>query len=173
VNKGSQIPPKNPKLDIVPIARVYQPFGWKCNPVNAEFSRRFLDLAEAHRIAVYWLVPPVCPEIQARRDEGGADADYMRFLVGMQKRYSNVVVIDGRHAGYDHTLHTDATHLDRQGSAVMSTDVAEIVARGLSRPNGVRWVTLPPYRDLPDVIAIEDLNQSILASRLARREVKR
>ena len=36
--------------------------------------RRFLKLAASRDIAVYWLLPPVAPEVQARREAKGLDA---------------------------------------------------------------------------------------------------
>ncbi|HEV3122615.1 MAG TPA: hypothetical protein VGY53_11960, partial [Isosphaeraceae bacterium] len=61
-NEGGQATSKNRHYtgDIDPAAqRKILSHVWWCDRVNAEHIRRFLSLAQAHRIQVYWLLPPV------------------------------------------------------------------------------------------------------------------
>ena len=73
-----------------------------------------------------------------------------------------MTVLDGRHAGYDHTLFVDATHLDGQGAYTLSRDVADILRhdRAGGAAGTARWVDLPAYRACPVEVALEDVEQS-------------
>ncbi len=124
------------------------PAAWACEPRNEAYLDRFLALAESRGIAVFWLIPPLCPEVHARRGRRGSDAAYGRFARGKLDRHRNLVILDARASGYDDTVHIDHIHLDRRGAAVLSGDVASAL---LDRPGppgvpaGPRWVDLPPY----------------------------
>jgi hypothetical protein len=122
------------------------PRAWNSEPWNRAYLERFLDLAESRGITVYWLMPPLSPEVHARRAERGSDALYDRFVREIVARHPNTVVLDTRASGYDDTVHIDYLHLDRRGASVLSADIASIMAEGLvARPSGAsRWVDLPP-----------------------------
>ncbi len=49
------------------------PTSWECDPTTEAYIRRFLSLAESHRIPVYWLIPPLRPGTQglARSPQSG------------------------------------------------------------------------------------------------------
>ena len=167
LNRGAHLVAANPPAPEFMHAAIeragYLPTTWDCNPVGAAYARRFLRLAAAGRIPVFWLLPPVNPEIQARRDRGGRDPRYEAFLRRLQARFPDLVVLDGRHCGYDLSAMWDLTHLNRRGAAVFSAEVAAVVRDRLAGGRGPRWVDLPPYRERPGGIALEDVDQSRLA----------
>ncbi|MBV8266688.1 MAG: hypothetical protein JO252_10215 [Planctomycetaceae bacterium] len=124
-----------------------QPGTWRCDPVNERYHRRFLDLAAAHRIAVYWLLPPLHPTWQASMEYQGEDARFTAFVRALRDRYPDVVVVDGRHSGFERTAFVDPVHLNPAGATACTTALAEVIARhahgGSVAP---RWVKLPDYR---------------------------
>jgi hypothetical protein len=175
LNDGANVAAKNPAFTGAVGADDHKKLlthVFHCHRVNEEYIRRLLAMAAGRDIPVYWLLPPLAPQLQARRDETGADAGYVRFVRSLQDRYPNVTVLDGRHAGYDHTVFVDATHLDGQGAYTLSRDVADVLRRdsagvAAKRP---RWVDLPAYRPCPVEVALEDVEQSRRAlSRSATR----
>lgn len=148
----------------------YLPNSWGCHPVNEAYVRRFLDLAASRGVPVFWLLPPVQPEVQSRRDRGGLSAHYERFLRDLQDGHPNLVILDGRHSGFPPSTLADMTHLNRTGAAAFSESVAEILqARERPGPSddAPRWVHLPPYRDPDPRLAVEDLDQSAAALKQA------
>ena len=107
----------------------YFPRAWKCHPTNERYVRRFLDLAAARGIAVYWLLLPVAPRFQARRDALGLDDAYARFLAPLQARYANLAVLDARRDGFGAADFIDPLHLNERGARALSALVASAVAR--------------------------------------------
>ena len=86
----------------------------------------------------------------------------------------NVVVIDGRHAGYaQHGVPLPAAPGPARGASTFSVEVAGILARDLSSGHAAApWVELPAFRDQPIGVPLEDYNESQLAlskQRAARR----
>jgi hypothetical protein len=152
----------------------YWPTTWAPHWLNLKYIDRFLKLANQRNIPVYWLWPPVHPEVQARRAGGGRDAGYARFVQALARKYPNVVVIDGRNAGYASAVMYDATHLNKTGACAYSEALAEILA---SRPRtggsiDERWIALRPFQVMPVDVPVEDLEQSIIALKqpVARRK---
>ena len=41
---------------------------WDPDPVNVAYLDRFLAFAAEHKITVYWLLPPLHPDVQCRTD---------------------------------------------------------------------------------------------------------
>jgi hypothetical protein len=121
------------------------PPQWACNPSERAYAERFLALAEAHRIQVYWLIPPMTPSVVARRAVRGTDARYDGFVRSILAKHRSTVVLDGRFSGYDDSVHHDHIHLNNQGGMILSADLAEILlddlTSGADRPPGLR--TLP------------------------------
>lgn len=140
---------------------------WSCHPINRKYVEKFLSLATSRQIPVFWLLPPLDPELQSRRDASLRDASYSAFLSGLQARYRNVIVLDGRHSGYGAEALSDATHLNRQGAGVFSLEVGRILRQSLAMraPNIDRWIRLSAYRDQTPTARVEDLDESILALR--------
>ena len=168
-NQGAIVYPRNPGYH-GKISDVYRMYflgdsPWRCDPDEERYIHKFLALAAAHDIRVYWLMMPMIPAIQSGREARGHDDAYARFVRSF-RRYENLVVLDGRHAGYDHTVFMDACHLDPQGAYVFSKGIAEILRRDdheIEKGKGMRWVGLAPYREQPIDVPLEDLKQSSLA----------
>ena len=179
LNRGALLFPKNPAVaDEVPPEEhyVYYPAHWSADPVNRKYLGRFLDLAASRRIPVFWVLPPISPKPQARREGLGLDLAFTRFVAGPQGRHANVTVVDGRHAGYHPKLFFDQSHLDRQGATTFSLDLAEIIARhldGKETDGGSRWVQLPAYRDVTTALPLEDIDQSLVAAKVTRGGLRR
>jgi hypothetical protein len=180
INDGADVAAKNPAWSgLVAVGpetdQKYQTRVFHCHRVNAEYIRRLFALAAARGVAVYWLLPPLTPQLQARREQAGAEAGFLEFIRALQAATAaHVTVLDARHAGYEHRLFVDATHLDGQGAQALSRDVAAVLRRDLDvdragrtasapapapapRP---RWVDLPAYHSCPVELALEDLEQS-------------
>jgi hypothetical protein len=133
-----------------------------CDSINRQYISRFLSLAAARRIRVFWLLTPVTPEMQAERDRTGADGKFSRFVAGWLERFPGLVVLDGRRAGYDSAVFVDPIHLDARGAAALSDDVAAALARAPTAEDR-RWVALPKYRARPADPTLEDLDGSRVA----------
>ena len=133
----------------------YRP-GWTPDRVNADYVRRFLQLSEANSVAVYWLIPPIHPALQAANEASGFDEKYVAFVRKMQQRFPGLTVIDGRHAGYDPAVFVNPDHLGREGAFALSQDLGDMFRRfGHVRPSS-RWVALPRYRPRvtdPEILA--------------------
>jgi len=122
------------------------PGTWTCEPRNEAYLDRFVALAGEQGIPVYWLMPPLCPEVHARRGRRGSDAAYGRFARAKLARHPNLAILDARGSGYDDSVHTDHLHLDRRGAAVLSGDLAAVLADRIRSPKaGPAWVDLPAF----------------------------
>jgi hypothetical protein len=104
---------------------------WLVSAVYARYFRRFLDLAAAREIPVFWVLFPIIPEAQALRDRLELEVHHTRNVRTFQERYSNLCVIDARHAQYPHTAFIDSCHLNDVGALRLSTEIAAIVAERL------------------------------------------
>ncbi len=137
--------PAKPPVDPAMVASL-APGDWSCDDLNATYFEKFLALAADHGLPVYWLMPPLGPEVHARRALAGSDEAYTRQARAAQTRYPNLVVLDARGSGYDGSVHIDAIHLNHRGAKVLTGDLAAILAdRIKGRASGPRWVALPPY----------------------------
>jgi hypothetical protein len=152
--------------------RANYPVPWACRAVNASYVDRFLALAAAHRIRVYWLLTPIAPAAQAYCDAGGQDARYEQFVRSALERHANLVVVDGRHAGYRDAQFIDIVHVNAQAAAAQTAGLAAILR---TPPHGVgasgRWRALPEYRDGPGTPRLETLADSARA--LGRKTLRR
>ena len=128
------------------LASKISPPAWACDPINAAYFEKFLALAEARKIPVFWLMPPLSPPVQALRTLHGTDDAYTRFARQALGRYPRVVVLDARRANYDESVYIDPIHLDGRGAKVLTGDLAPILADRLRDPGPApRWVELPPF----------------------------
>jgi hypothetical protein len=158
---GAQIMPPNPEFtkagfDAARWAHDFYP-NWYVNKVNGAFLFKFLDLAKAHDIDVYWLLPPLLPSIQAEIDKSGFAAKHTDFMRRLQAKYPNLSVLDGRQAGYDEATYMDGNHLGRPGAYVVSVEVARLLGRRLAEGHPqAAWLDLPKYQELPVDVAIQD-----------------
>lgn len=168
VNHGAQVLPFKPVLPtgdprIAAITAQYVAPTWTCDPLNAQYADRFLELAAQQHLQVFWLLPPVHPEVQARRNRDPYDGAYAAFLARLQDRYANLVVIDGRHSGYGPDQIFDLTHLNRRGACTFSLDLGSTLRQHLAAREKTRWITLPAYRARQVSAPLEDLDQSSVA----------
>jgi hypothetical protein len=163
VNQGAQV---NMKREFEPPPPPAAPpsgpveAAWKPHPLNLRYIERFLALAEERGIPVYWLLPPRCPSVQLWRDWNGEESCYDRFVAGLVGHYPNLVVLDARHSGYETDVFVDIVHLDRDGAATLSHDIAvalEVIPTLEPKP---RWAQLPRYQDVPVKVALEDIDGS-------------
>src|SRR5262249_38125673 len=68
--------------------------AWYIHRLNAEYIKRFLELADSRAIPVYWLLAPIHPEVQARFERLGVDARHVRYLHKLQDAFPRMVVVD-------------------------------------------------------------------------------
>ena len=165
-NHGAQVEPAWPHANLAmpdALAAILYPKHWGCDRLNALYIVRFLALAEARGIAVHWVIPPIRPDVQARRETLGLDAEYGGFIRRLQTRFPRLVVIDGRHAGYTIADFVDPIHLNRRGAVAFSAGIAECLAGRSQSVDAPRWIELPELRerDEPGVL-VEDLAESRL-----------
>lgn len=162
---GAQIMPPKPEFtengfDPSGWAKDFYP-NWYVNRVNRAYLLKFLDLAKAHDIEVYWFLPPIMPSIEAECDRSGFSEKHTAFLQAMQKRYSNLSIIDGRNAGYDEKIYSDGNHLGRPGAYVVSFEVGGLLRDRLRQEHAPpAWLNLPPYQARPVDVAIHDVYHS-------------
>ena len=134
-------PAPNPAL-----AANLSPGGWACDAINAAYCEKFLALAESRKIPVFWLMPPLSPDVHALRKLNGTDDAYTRFARLALGRHPGVVVLDARRSGYEGSVYIDPIHLDHRGARVLTGDLARVVADRLKdRGPAPRWVDLPPF----------------------------
>jgi hypothetical protein len=135
LDRGAQLEPPRPsyqgEVDVENPA--YFPRVWRCHPTNARYIERILELAGEHGIAVVWLIPPVTPRFQARRDALGLEASYSRFVSSLTRRHPNLAVVDARDVGFDHSLFIDPLHLSEPGARALSARVAAALGPILNR----------------------------------------
>ena len=164
MNRGSLLLGPEAPPDVDPIDPTLAQPDWACHPVHAAYVDRFLDLAAAHGIHVYWMLTPIRPELQAARAANGSDAAYSGFVRDVQRRYRYVTILDGRGSGFGRDLFVDRTHLNRRGAVAWTADVASRV-RADAGDEGLtgRWVDMPRYRDPLGLPALEDLGDSRVA----------
>lgn len=162
VNRGGQFTPPNPlftgAVSEVQQTAIMSDRFW-CGKINRRYIDRFLDLASSRGARVYWLLPPVSPAVQARRDASGADARLDAFLKQVQARHPRLSVLDARHCGYPSPVFQDARHLVAGGTLALSESVAEVIARNDRTP----WISLPTYRPREPDPRLEDVNGSRIA----------
>lgn len=143
------------------------PDRWRPTPLNIAYLRRFCRLAADHGATVYWLIPPLHPEVQARRALLRLDDAYGEFVRNEIRNLPNVVVLDGRRGAYDESVFRDAVHLDRRGALVLSRSLA--VALASSGENPERWRELPVVSVALAPELLEDMEESRLAVRSGHR----
>lgn len=136
------------------------PASWSIGSKDEAYLDRFVALAESRGVAVYWLIPPLCPEAHARRQVQGADEAYGRLARSKLSRFANLTILDARSSRYDDSVHVDHIHLDRVGATALSGDLAAILANRFAEKAPSRWVALPNYSGRPATT-----NQSEVANR--------
>ena len=127
------------------MTRDISPQGWQCDPINAHYVEKFLELAGSKQIPVFWLIPPLHPDVHILRAGQGADEAYSRFVRATIARHPDVVVLDARGSRYDRSLYIDSIHLGQTGAKILSAEVGRLLLDRLgTRNEPKRWVNLPP-----------------------------
>ena len=163
INKGAHLNSPRSRFSGVVAPEIHKRLltdGWKANRINEHYVDRTLALAESRGIPVFWLIPPLSPPLQARRERSGADSAYVALVRSMQAKHPGVTVVDGRHSGYDDSTFVDHNHLNGRGAISLSRDLATILGRPGPR---TAWVELPPFADRPGSFPVEDVDQSRVA----------
>ena len=177
INLGALANVKEPFQDFPPPPVGQRRTGtWRPHPTNLHFLHRFLELARQNGITVAWLMPPVSPGTQMIWESWGDEEIYDALARSALDRYPNLVVVDGRHAGYEASVFHDAVHLDRDGAEALSSTVADLLRRGdLDRTEPSRWIALPSFRRAALTVPLEDLGQSgvVVRQKLAMKDKMR
>jgi hypothetical protein len=132
---------------------------WRVNPIHDSSVRRTLALAAAHDIAVFWVVAPIIPEAQARRDALGHDATHTRNLRAIFSKTPGAIVLDARHSDYPASAFFDSCHLNADGAAALTAAIARAVGDQLAHRRAIRtaqaprWIELAPFDGPSDPIA--------------------
>ncbi len=129
----------------------------------------FLGLAQQRKIPVFFVLPPIHPGVLAKREEFGVEAEYLWFSRTIHDRYPNVVVVNGRHAGFDYRDFIDSCHLHVDGATEFSNALAGVIADRLEgRSDGPRWVDLPRKTEPTARLAVEALDESMAVAEWQR-----
>jgi hypothetical protein len=155
--------------------KAYFPNHWDIDPLNARYMRRFLELAAAHKIPVFWVLPPIRVDYQAGRDKRGLDDLYLRRAYALFTRFPNLYLLDARHSGFPDAVFFDPSHLDRAGGLALSAAVARVIGSVLDDGENTcpRVVELPPYRAFALETPPEDLESSRERLGFSRMQPKR
>ncbi len=136
-----------------------------------------MRLADSRHIPVFWLLPPIAPHLQARRDKSGAEAGYEQFIQTFVARYPRILtILDARWREFPTSNFVDETHLNKNGAAALSQTVGEALKMALDtrrteqRP---RWISLALPLDQPVIASplLEDLEQSTRILDLRRSDL--
>ena len=127
------------------------PAHWTIDPINAAYFERFVTLAESHGLPIFWVIPPLGPEVESARASQGIAAAYSRFAREAQTRHPGLVVLDARGAGYDGPSHSDPIHLNEVGAVAFSKDIARTIDNRLTGRSMTQWTDLPRYDGSPTI----------------------
>jgi hypothetical protein len=152
----------------------FVPAVWNVDPVAARYVERFLELASAQGIKVYWLIPPLVPALESLRASHGLSARYDAFVCQVLRKFHNVTVLDARRSDFQNADFADTVHLNRRGAVALSSRVAEHIDRGwVTSAADARWFDLPADRPAIPEIVLEDHSRSLELISSARVEVSR
>jgi hypothetical protein len=178
VNRGAEVLPPNPYYQgDVPETGAYPAMFWTpwfVTQPSAQYVPGFLELAASHNVPVFWVLQPNAAVVDQRREQVGYNAQYESYVRACQAKFSNLVVIDGRHVNYPHQIFTDPVHLDRNGAVAFSLGVAEILrAHLIEHRREPRWVALPDHRGEVAAYSLEDNAESGLALQAEKATTRR
>jgi len=166
VNQGANVAAQNPAFNGEVSEQQHKTLLshlWYSHRANRKYVDEIFKLTAERSIPVYWLLPPVSPALQARREQTGAEEGYLGFVRDFQSRYSHVTVVDGRHAGYPSSAFVDATHLDGRGAQGVSSALGAILQERLDGRTDLerkRWVNLPRFDPNVAPLPLEDVEES-------------
>jgi hypothetical protein len=163
-NQGALIKPRDPSFVDAPVSPhpgKPLPGHWHCDPTNAVYLRKFLELARQIQARVYWLLPPVSPGTQCAVDSRCDEAMYLSFVRALQAEYPHLVVIDARRAGFTSDVFLDGVHLACEGAVALSAGIGKTLRRTWEESTlASRWIDLPAYAPPSSRAAVEDLGYS-------------
>jgi len=103
-----------------------------CDRINRRHLTGFLALAHSRGIPVFWLLPPVSPAVQARRDDSGAEAKHLAFVRSWTTPYPNGQILNFQHDGFIAIDFVDPRHMTGDAAKRLTRKIAErVVSRGL------------------------------------------
>jgi hypothetical protein len=141
---------------------------WRAQPVHAEYIGLFLELARAHRVPVFWVIPPATSGWSERNRLNETSAAYRRFVESWLDRFAGLTVLSALDLEFGDGLFRDPVHLNRDGAVRLSIAVADSLAIRLEDSSREpRWIELRrpdestprPWQHL-----LEDLEESRLAT---------
>lgn len=122
--------------------------GWRCRPEHEQSIRRFLALASASGAKVYWLLPPLSPASQARRDQNGLERAARAFVKRFQAEYPALIVLDGSTLKLDNSAFRDSNHVNARGALILTAAVADELERA-AKATPTTWVALAAPKSPP------------------------
>lgn len=147
--------------------------AWSCDPVNALYVARLLNLADSKGIMVYWLITPTHPKLQQELELAGIDGAYAQLAKSFQARNPNLIVVDARHCGYDEHKFMDGSHLNRHGSEAYSAALGRLLASNKEQPIcGKRWIKLEQFSEPEEHLSLEDVEQSYKSVQLEKSVIQ-
>jgi hypothetical protein len=163
LNHGAMAREANPtnRDDVGMLPPEWRPLPFDCDPTNRLYVLRFLHLAAAHGVRVFWVITPSTPSWEAETARCDPSRQFDRAVRRIAGGIPGVQVVDARGVGYRHDVFFDQTHLDQHGASAFSADLAGILQRELAveRPR-TAWLKMPPYRPHAEAIDLEDMNES-------------
>jgi hypothetical protein len=118
---------------------------WQPNPIGDQYVRRFLNLATGSGARVIVVVPPMSPEIQAKRLATGVETAYHAYLGRLMADFPSLQVLDGSGAATSADLHCDPIHLASDGSTLFSRQVGDLIRTSrIKEGSADRLVRLAP-----------------------------
>lgn len=130
-----------------------------CTPYHRAYLEKFFELTRKAGTQVFWVVPPLPPEVEEKLAAEGEDDRLDALITSIQDQFPEVTVIDARGTEYPHEVFIDHGHLDRIGARCFTAGVGESIRRKLDGDPG-RWFHLPPFCLLPDDMRVEDIGRS-------------
>ncbi len=168
-NLGAQVAPATVSRTIDRFDGLF-PDSWQLDVTTEAYLRRFLALAEARGVPVFWVIPPIRPGAQAWREARALDGPYLAFIDRLMRAHPSITLIDGRSCGYPDALFSDAVHLNRDGAEGLSEGIARVLA---APPQPGTTARLGPAgrRERP-AVGVEDMRESSIALRSAERNTR-
>jgi hypothetical protein len=135
----------------------------RVDPVHARALEQLLTTAKTRGIAVYWVLPPQIPSLQARCEAKGYDAAHRALARSYQARFANLVVVDATRSARDPRAFYDPHHLSAEGAYPFSLTLGDLIRKSLATTGAARWAVLAEFspRPLPD--DVEDLHETVAA----------
>jgi hypothetical protein len=175
LNRGAQVAPR----PFVPIEGAFQrptegrDWNWLPRRALLQYVGRFLTLAQAQDIPVYWVLTPATSAWRDRNERAGTTQSHRRLVQAYLSRFPGLTVLDGQNLPWEREEFRDPIHLNRDGALRLSLAVARAMLPRTDRTQGdSRWIALDGMADEPRgsmQILAEDLDQSRLATNRGSR----